>query len=281
MKKIGTLLIMFLLVFNTISLVSADTGPKASVELDFVNIAGDYYITLLSLDESTGPYSYSSDYEMTTDEYYGDDEANWFESYQAFRNYEDLDGFYFLEYLEQNRSDNTFKWVYYPPQTFKVLIYFPNEDTFICSDIYERYAFNSHFEVTMDDNEALIVVKNYDYSSELIGLVKRVVLTIVIEFLILCTFGLAKKNIIKVFIVVNIITQLLLNIGLNLIAYKYGSSLFYVFINPTYIILELAVLVIEAITYVYFIEDKSLSKRVILYALIANIISFIFGLIIL
>lgn len=46
-----------------------------------------------------------------------------------------------------------FKWTYYPPQRFKILVYFPETDSFAVSGIYERYAFDSYYKVDAGDIE--------------------------------------------------------------------------------------------------------------------------------
>ena len=113
----------------------ADSGPKPSVVIDFQGLEDEtYFVTLLSQAESTGPWSKRDDYDGPDD------------MWLKFNNYQDEDGFYFLgEYKDCSDSDE-FKWVYYPPSTFKILIYFPEYERFVVSaDIYERYAFDSYY----------------------------------------------------------------------------------------------------------------------------------------
>ena len=56
----------------------------------------------------------------------------------------DPDGSYFLEDLfEQCHGDDEAGWRYFPPEQFKLLLYFPESDTFLCSTVTERYAFDS------------------------------------------------------------------------------------------------------------------------------------------
>ncbi|MDA6859531.1 hypothetical protein OSL44_24780, partial [Escherichia coli] len=55
---------------------------------------------------------------------------------------------------------------------------YPESDMFVSSGIYERYAFDSYFNVTMEDMEGgqilLTAQKNYDYTWELFSLVCRI-----------------------------------------------------------------------------------------------------------
>lgn len=70
--------------------VSADMGPKPSVVVDFIGLEDEvYYVTLLSEDTSTGPWSLGNEYY----EYMGDEAA-----FEKFCEYEDVDGYYFPEY---------------------------------------------------------------------------------------------------------------------------------------------------------------------------------------
>ena len=85
-------------------------------------------MTLLSKEASSGPFGvYENDEE--TDHFnneFGPDEV-----WKAFINYQDKDGFYFISYFQE--CTDTFQWNYYPPNEFKVLIYFPESQSFITS----------------------------------------------------------------------------------------------------------------------------------------------------
>ena len=39
---------------------------------------------------------------------------------------------------------------YYPPPKFKILLYYPETETFVSSGIYERYAFDTYYTVDMN-----------------------------------------------------------------------------------------------------------------------------------
>jgi hypothetical protein len=99
-----------------------------------------YFVTLLAADiDSIGPWSKDNLYRDS----YGDAKV-----WGKFNTYSDSDGLFFLNHFSDCSETNVFKWTYYPPQTFKILIYFPEYDHFIASaDIYERYAFDSYYTV--------------------------------------------------------------------------------------------------------------------------------------
>ena len=104
---------------------SADTGPKPSVSVTFENMGDELcYGTLLSKTPSTGP---ARAWDGTEDGkfYEGADEAVW----RAFVEFKDEDGFYFLQWFWRTDEKKTLNWTYYPPQTFKILLYYPDRAT--------------------------------------------------------------------------------------------------------------------------------------------------------
>jgi len=108
-----------------------------------------------------------------------------------------------------------FTWGYHPPARFKILLYFPEQDSFIVSNgVYERYAFDSYYKVDARSLEiksgsvtgSITVEKNYDYKWELISLFARIIITISIEILIALLFGFRARKQIYIIAGVNIIT---------------------------------------------------------------------------
>ncbi len=93
-------------------------------------------------------------------------------------------------------------------------------------------------------------------------------------------FGLNKRKQISVIILINCITQVLLNLLLNIIKYHQGSKAF-IF---NYVLFEIMVFVIEAVLYYWLLNKKSeyevSEKKIVAYALIANMCSFVAGLLI-
>ena len=55
--------------------------------------------------------------------------------------YEDPDGFYFLQWFWECTQTDLLDWNYRPPQAFKVLVFYPETGEYRASGIYERYAF--------------------------------------------------------------------------------------------------------------------------------------------
>lgn len=279
MKIIGNrVLIFWMLIIIFPVMLLADSGPKPSVVLNFEGLEGEtYYITLLSQTETTGPYS-TSDEPIEANSLLDDEEPLRIKAWQAFRDYKDEDGFYFIEYLDKNNEEQNFIWGYYPPEVFKVLLYFPERDVYKVSDICERYAFDSYFSVEvndLDEIQALKVEKNYDYTGEIISFIARVLITIVVELLVALCFGIRKKKLLVPIILVNVLTQCILNILLNLSHYGEGSFS-YIFY---YTWLEMVVFIIEATLFTKLFKKNGIYKIKVpvVYALVANVCSFVAG----
>ena len=254
----------------------ADIGPKPSVVVDFTGFEGKtYYVTLLSSTESTGPFS-APDISSLEDLRYEENDDE-FDIFIKFAEYKDPDGFYFLQPFSDCTQTHSFRWSYYPPQEFKVLVYFPDTDSFAVSSSYERYAFDSYFTAGPDEssgiNITLSVVKSYNYSNELLSLAVRIILTIAAETAVALLFRLKDKKTLRFIAVVNIITQTALNASLNIINFRMGVMAFVMY----YIILEPIVFAAETLLYLFRLKDKASKTKLVFYAFSANAASFIIG----
>ena len=258
---------------------SADMGPKPSVVIDFEGLSGQiYYVTLLSSVASTGPYS------AFRSNYYGEEKD--YPAFLKFIDFEDIDGYYFLQYFQNCSETNRFSWGYYPPHNFKILLYFPEKDSCMVSEAaYERYAFDSYFTATIrgeiqsntNYNGGIEVRGSYKHSREAPSLIFRIILTIAIELFIAIPFGFRNKKHFLFILAANLITQIVLNVSLNIINFNHGPMMF-VF---SYVLLELVVFIIEAILYTVFLQKlcKTVIPKMIpvTYALVANAASFVVG----
>lgn len=279
MKRTITVLLSFILFAYLLFPVTAaaDTGPKPSVVITFENMGDELcYGTLLSEESTTGPATaWDKTAENISD--YGLDHDIW----KAFVDYEDKDGYYFLQEGWLCSKDKKLEWTYYPPDRFKILLYYPESGTFVTSGIYERYAFDSYFKVDMDGidvtsakNDVLIAKRSYYLAWELFSLFCRIIVTIVLELIIAFLFGFGRKDLLIWILGVNVITQVLLNITLNFTIHNRGSLSFI----ASYILLEGMVFIIESALYlVLFPKTSSLivpQWKIILYAFTANVVSF-------
>jgi hypothetical protein len=257
--------------------VHADSGPKPAVIVDISGLGdGKCYGTLLSKEKSTGP---ANAWDGQEDPYYG---ANGKEIWEKLAAYQDPDGFYFLQWNWEIDDAHQLKWNYYPPEEFKVLLYFPDTDTYAVSNICERYAFSSYYTVDMTGVSTAVDVqitakKNYRYENEWLLFLVRVALTVGIEVGAGWLFGYRKKQQILLLTVVNIVTQILLNVILNLQVYM-TSAASYV---GMYISAELLVTCLEALIYYVYLnryEDGKPKKwMAVVYAAAANASSYFLG----
>lgn len=272
---------LILFIFIEPIAVQADTGPKPSVVVEFEGIEDEiYYVTLLSEVKSTGPWSAGNAYQ----EWYENEEV-----WEKLNAYSDTDGFYFLGCYENCSVTEEFVWSYYPPDTFKILVYFPENDSFLVSDIQERYAFDSYYTADVKEGmnvtqtsaivkDGMNVSRTYDYTWEVVSLVCRILITILLELGVAWLFYFRSKRQIQVIVLTNIVTQTILNLLLNIICYQKGSWAF-VF---HYIWLEILVFVIEGSIYAAvlhrFIQSDQKKIHPWLYSLVANVVSFVVGL---
>ena len=277
LRKVLSLLICLILVLNLPVTAKADIGPKPSVRITFTGIKGEtYYGTLLSERRSTGPATAWDGYEEYRDWKPESEKSIW----EKFIAYEDTDGYYFLQEWWDCSDTNQLNWTYYPPTPFKILLYFPETDSFYVSDIYERYAFDSYFSVDLSEyaTSPITARQSYDYTWEVISLVARIVLTIALELAIALLFGYREKKALGFLAIVNVITQVVLNVALNIINYRSGSMGF----TFAFICMEILVFAIEAITYKAVLhrysEKEKVNRRGVTYALVANTASFAIGL---
>lgn len=260
---------------------SADTGPKPSVHVTFENMGDELcYGTLLSKTPSTGPAGAWDGTEDGKPIFNGADETVW----RAFTEFKDEDGFYFLQWFWRTDENKALNWTYYPPQTFKILLYYPDRATksgaadnsaggatrdsktsaasgaFCVSDVLKRYAFHSYYFVDMRNVQSetigtiakISVTQGYDYSAEALGFFVRFIITLGVETLLALAFGLRTKRAFLTVLAANGATQVALNILLNVQMHfnnVYG-------VLPLYFFAELFVFVAEAALYCFIFGKR-------------------------
>ena len=168
---------------------AADTGPKPSITVTPEGFGEDAcYLTLLSQTETTGPWSKHESFAASKD-FYGDpeaDEAIW----TAFNDYEDADGFYFLGCYGEVTGGQVFCWSYYPPDTFKILAYFPDSGTFAVGPVTERKEFSARYTVSPSETgETLLIERARNQEAENKSFVGRLVLTLALELAVAVVFS--------------------------------------------------------------------------------------------
>lgn len=283
-NRFSVLLVCTVLLFTMVTTAFADAGPKPSVRVNFTGGSGERcYATLLSQVRSTGPHrayqSGISGKSMWQDGRSVEEEPGAEEIWNGFQNYEDSDGFYFLQQWWTCADGEQLAWTYHPPDTFKLLLYYPETGAYRVSPICERTGFHSLFEVDMSGEGELKLVPQYLVGQELTALLARMILTIALELLVaFLLFGYRERGQMKLLVVVNVITQLALNVSITLID-RFGG--FYAFLLG-YVLLEVLVFAAEAYTYARLMPRYSSAQakqgHPVLYALCANVCSFGAGL---
>ena len=285
MKKIKKIVMFFLCTVALSGMVpmkaQADAGPKPSTIIEIEGLEDEvYYGTLLSERESTGPLSVMSESGLAARQKDED-----YEIWKAFVEHEDKDGYFFLPQITLCQGTDHFGWHYYPPSPFKILLYFPEYDTFVVSEIYEEYAFDSYYKVDLTGVDlknatsdiVVTATQSYKYGREIIGLLVRIALTLLIELQIARTVGYGEKKQFGFIVVVNVITQVLLNVWLNIVEYRSG----FLALMITYFQLEFLIFVIEAVLYATVLpiisEQKARRLPAVGYAFFANLMSFMAG----
>lgn len=253
------------------------------MKVEFTGSTGQpYYATLLSRESSTGPQSaYDPEYPESAQYPEGQKDI-----WQAFVDYEDPDGFYFLQWFWECTQTDLLDWNYRPPQAFKVLVFYPETGEYRASGIYERYAFDSYFTVDLSQPGELLAEKSYDFLGEIVSLALRAAITILIELGVAPLFGYRKKAQLVYLLQVNLVTQLLLNLLLNWANFQWGPCVFVPFFFNTsalvYMALEVGVCCLEAWAYRRGLPSRGTCTwtrpRPVAYAWAANLASFLAGL---
>lgn len=254
----------------------ADCAPKPSVNVD-VLCGKNVIVTLLAEEERYGPNTTIERGEMPAEwQHYSSDQE--LRAWERFRDYQDRNGFHFWGQMGWHGID----WGYYPPERFKISVYFPEEDVLIVSsEIYETYAFHSDYRVwiqELDYTDGQIVSmdlqKDFDWMEEVWGFFIRVLVTLAVEFAVAWLMGYREKRHVKVILAVNLVTQVILNMML---------SLWYIFDGPLdallrLVVAEIVVLIVESILYArrLKLEGKG-AGRAVLYAFAANLASVVIG----
>ena len=301
MKKYFKLFIVIFVAIISFSFInvktSADTGPKPYVSITIQGDTKGMYMTLLSARSQSGPFSIDENYTAI------DDEIN-----SKFRGYEDKDHFYYLNYYSSIEG-GSYKWVYYPPYTFKFLIYDSVNDRFITDDVInERYAFGSTYIITLN-TDILTASKDYPNSvteeprvvspttsgeapfdvkkneslyGPIMNFIIRLVICLGIEIIVALLFSFRKPELL-VILITNVITQIALNAILSVFIYYNGYTIFVVI--PIYVLSEFLVFLVESLSYFIFIDKIDAKKgypikstsRIVLYVLFANLASLLIG----
>ena len=258
---------------------AADTGPKPSITVTPEGFGEDAcYLTLLSQTETTGPWSKQESFAASKDSY-GDpeaDEAIW----TAFNDYQDAEGFFFLGCYGEVTGGQMFCWSYYPPDTFKVLAYFPDSGTFAVGPATEREEFSARYTVSPSETgETLLIEKARNQEAENKSFVGRLVLTLALELAVAVVFAFRAKRQIITIVCMNLITPVGLNQAITHLFPLVSSRWYW----PGLLVLEVLIFLVEGAVYARLLPKWKKDPAAVChpwgYALAANVASFGVGLI--
>ena len=253
----------------------ADAGPKSSLEVR-VEIEGEqrtYYAAILTNEKEFTNYVALECDPNDNGEPEPETEAERAE--YAFLHYWDPEGFHYLCKIFSSET-GSLKWGYFPPETFKVLLWFPDTGELVCTESLDCYAFESAFEVSFADGR-LSAKKQLGIPGKALGFLARVAVTLLLECWLAITFGYRKG--LRYVVAANVVTQLALNAGLAVCIHFIGGNWFFFYL--AHLFLELLVFLAEWCYYSYKLPQTNPEhphkRRVFAYALLANLLSFIGG----
>ncbi len=272
-RKMYLLLLCLLLPF-AINVAFADHGPKPSITIHVQNGPDGYYIGLLEPDSEPGHFLEElRDYHKET----VDEELKTLLYYEK-------DGWYLHvppvsdAYHRSSPGTTSYEFGYMVPSYFRVILV-EADGTVHLSDPVKKSAFNAVFDydvTTGTINENLVEGRLHYFFYVLFcyGL------TLLLEGLVLRWIGLAQKRNKKHFLIINTLTQILLNAGLIYFDSNHESTLVLII---AFFVLELLVFLIESVYYAIFLRMPDGTRKTstsVLYAIGANALSMIGGFII-
>ena len=173
-----------------------------------------------------------------------------------------------------------FCWSYYPPDTFKVLAYFPDSGTFAVGPVTDREEFSARYTVSPSETgETLLIEKARNQEAENKSFVGRLVLTVALELAVAVVFAFRAKRQIITIVCMNLITQVGLNQAITHLFPVVSSRWYW----PGLLALEVLIFLVEGAVYAKLLPRWKKDPAAVChpwgYALAANVASFGVGLI--
>ena len=203
-----------ILSMTIVALVGLFNGHYQATTIEIKGINGSCYGTLLSREPGSGPWNTREDKTPS----YAPDHVK-----KAFKEYKDPDGYYYFNYFEDVER-GLLRWDSFPPEDFKLLLYFEETDTFMSTEIAHRYSLTSPFEVRITA-EGLILKKSYDYPTFLFRFFLRVLISAGISVLISLLYCKRYCMNIKCFIISNVAFHIMLNLFISFYSYYRGFTI--------------------------------------------------------
>jgi len=279
MKK---LLLMVLILFSCfiVTEVNADIGPKPSIEVIVEGLDEEYYMDLLSPETSFGD----------NQEYYNSLSSDMKEAVEPLMSYVDEDGFklHMLNdltpvpvgnILSEKQSNGGYRnyYSYMVPDEFKIIILKSNGDILV-SEIITTTQFNTLVKIDLSEvsfvhiegEEFIYPIEDVrvvvPFGDSIAGFISRVALTVIIEIAIgYFFFGFKTRRIVRAIIIINIITQVILNV---VVFNTFNPLIFFIMM----VAIEPLIILAEGLFYSAVIKNEK-KWKLWLFALIANVVT--------
>lgn len=157
------------------------------------------------------------------------------------------------------------------PDRFKIIIATPDNRVIVSREIVRL-----SFQLTLKYDYATgAITQPAIVAAYLLQFISTLIPTLIIEGLLLLMFGFSLRNSIRPFIIVNLATQILLTAVLGTALITQGIFAAYLLALPV----EIVILIAESIAFSIMLKEHKKGRRVA-FAITANIVSFIAGLVI-
>ncbi|MGM9969114.1 MAG: hypothetical protein ACI35S_01820 [Anaeroplasma sp.] len=271
-------IIIFLLMLQP---VKADTGPKPYLEIKIDDLEkSNYYFGLIVFSEYNGPHIGINQDNIDKLDYLNEIEKQRIMVLYSKISLQEDEYLFDRVYYGEDITSASIRVGYYPPKAFKLVVYDEINEKLVTSLEYNLYAFGTYYYVNFSNSliNDFKLFNNYNYGKEIGLLLIRIIITLVIEVGLGLLYKFDRKSIIRISII-NIITQFILNIGLNYVTYYQGRNILLIIYSfPLLILFELIICFIEMFFYKKLCNRKDKGKKgIVLYTLFANLLSFGFG----
>ena len=290
LKKALIFLFSFLALFAVIlsipskpETVHADTGPKPDFQITIKNLEKSDYIIGFGINHDVWAYHRA----YVPDEISGKDyELDNVESLnKLYYNVKLPEGWKLVDISKnyKNTTEIVVKSGYMWPSDFILIIYNELNAKYYLTEETKTYEFHSYFSFDMKNykNEDIVLAKpivldkTYEWGKEVLGFFARLLVTLAIELGLAWFFMFNKKSML-IIAITNAITQVGLNVGLTLFGHFHGQQ---PMLFPVYMLIEAGIMLVEAIVFKKFCKrgKDQTNFLVITYTILANILSFVFG----
>jgi hypothetical protein len=265
MKNKFTFLIFILLIFSILpNFVSADSGPKPTVDIDVLyngNKISDasFSAQMLGCADQDKYYHNPRNLipQLNISEYDSVNNCYWLPAFLAWGG---------------DCRDSKCHFSYMPPKEFKLAVYIPSLDKVFISNEISRTNFNSNYEVILDSNGSAKISETTPFvrKDNVISFIKALIITLIIELLVALIYvsrtKLPKKILISV-LIGSFITLPIVWFIFPLIK-----------IIPLVILLsEIFAIVFEAY-FIYYLNKQTITlKKSFVLSIIINLASLIIG----